>query len=94
LIKHSKKEHWWLWTEEIDEVDVWVANRMVNVPYGDGGKVRLLDLKVQKANSTADVYESNSSKVEILHKGFFPAPSGGIDGVDSRFYLLTTQVHF
>jgi hypothetical protein len=44
---------------------------MVNVLYVNRGKARLPALKVQKADGTTDVYESNSSKAQILQKGFF-----------------------
>ena len=71
-IEAAKKRHWEHWVEDMNSIDIWIANRLVTTPYGDGGKTKLPVLRGTQADGQTDLHISNGSKAAVLHKGFFP----------------------
>ena len=71
-IAKAKLQHWKDFLEEAEERELWIANKYISNPAGDGGKTRVPSLKVNMPDGTTSVVTSNEGKAELLMKQFFP----------------------
>jgi hypothetical protein len=71
-ILKAKKQHWVDFLEEASDRDLWMSNRYLKDPIGDGGKARIPTLKVQNGDGTLKEVASNAEKAETFHRIFFP----------------------
>jgi ribonuclease HI len=73
-ITKAKEEHWRAWLEEATEKDIWIANKYLNSPAGDGGKTRIPTLKATGADGEMQEATTNQEKSDMLLNAFFPPP--------------------
>ena len=83
-IVDAKKKHWTDFLEEASDRDLWTTNRYLKNPVGDGGKSRILTLKVKNEDGTLREVAANNEKAETLHKIFFP-PKPDASSVPERY---------
>jgi hypothetical protein len=69
-----KKEHWNDFLEDISNRDVWIANRYISSPGGDGGKTRIPILTTAQPGTWELQVEvvTNEEKSDLLAKYMFP----------------------
>jgi len=70
-LKLTKQQHWREWLEKADEPDLWTAHRTISAPASNGGKVKILALKVKRGEEEITA-SMNDEKSKALAKGFFP----------------------
>ncbi|THH16463.1 hypothetical protein EW146_g4189 [Bondarzewia mesenterica] len=73
-IQRTKKQHWEDWLEDAKEKDMWIANKYISSPAGDGGRTRVPSLKTQLPDGTTRSLVTNSEKSAALASTFFPPP--------------------
>ena len=73
-IKKTKKEHWVNWLEEATSNDLWIANKYITSPAGDGGKTRIPTLKTKDTEGNVTSATSNEDKSEVFANALFPPP--------------------
>ena len=83
-IVDAKKKHWTDFLEEASDRDLWTTNRYLRDPIGDGGKSRILTLKVKDEDGRVKEIASNDEKAETFHKVFFP-PKPDTSSVPERY---------
>jgi hypothetical protein len=71
-IVKAKQQYWADFLEEAEECKLWIANKYISSPSGDGSKTRIPSLKVKMPDSTTSMVTSNEGKAELLSKQFFP----------------------
>ena len=73
-ILDAKQQHWEEFLKNIAKQDLWMANRYLREPMGDGGKSRVPTLKVVDEGTNGLVWEvnTNEGKVKALAHLFFP----------------------
>ena len=54
--------------------EMWIANKYIKEPVGDGGNPRIPTLKVKNAAGVETLVNDNDAKVEIFASTFFPPP--------------------
>ena len=54
--------------------DIWVPNRFIREPTGNGSSLRIPTLKVKGQDSVKMLINSNEDKANIFAKMFFPLP--------------------
>ena len=74
VIKKMKKEHWVNWLEEATSSDLWITNKYISNPAGDGGKSCILTLKTKDNEGNEISASSNEDKSEIFTNALFPPP--------------------
>jgi hypothetical protein len=101
-ILKAKEQHWAEFLEEAEERELWIANKYISNPCGDGGKTRIPSLKVPAPDGSVSVIMSNEGKVELLMKQFFPpapaastVPPGQVypSRVPMRGTITSEQIH-
>jgi ribonuclease HI/endonuclease/exonuclease/phosphatase family metal-dependent hydrolase len=69
-----KREHWENYLEEMTADDIWIANRYLREPIGDGGSPRIPTLRSKDEDGNEITLASNEEKANIFGKTFFPPP--------------------
>lgn len=54
---------------------MWTADKLVNGPSTDGGKVRIPALKTKDGDGSTRVVRDNAQKSMLLYQTFFPPPN-------------------
>ena len=102
LIRHTKRQHWGNWLEEVDENKVWTASNMMTRQASDGGKVHIPDLQGKDLEGRPTMERDNEAKGKLLYEAFFPTTgSTGAVEVDPDYPLPAfkfeevsdTQIH-
>jgi len=73
-IRTTKKDHWVSWLEEATGSDLWIANKYITSPPGDGGKSRIPTLVTKDDKGNTVTAADNESKSEVFAKTLFPPP--------------------
>jgi ribonuclease HI len=73
-IVRVKREHWENYLEEMTAEDIWMANRYLKEPIGDGGSPRIPTLRTKDEEGNEIALTSNEAKAKIFGKTFFPPP--------------------
>ena len=73
-IRKTKKEHWVSWLEDASSNDLWIANRYITNPAGDGGRSHIPTLKTSDAEGNVSLAASNEDKSEVFASTLFPPP--------------------
>jgi len=73
-IRTTKKDHWINWLEDAMGNDLWITNKYITNPAGDGGKTRIPTLITKDNEGNATMATSNESKSEVFTKTLFPPP--------------------
>ena len=73
-IQTAKRQHWSNYLEEMGADDIWVANKYLNNPVGDGGSPRIPTLKSKNANGETVEINDNQAKATLFAETFFPPP--------------------
>ena len=73
-IRKAKQNHWTDYLEGLNKDSIYMANKYVTAPIGDGGRTSIPALKYQ--NPQGDIIEAvtNEEKSQILARSFFPPP--------------------
>ncbi len=72
-ILEAKQQHWTDFLEEATERELWVANRYIKDPVGDGGRPRIPSLRSKQPDGSWKEVVSNEEKAEEIAKSFFPS---------------------
>ncbi|KIK13673.1 hypothetical protein PISMIDRAFT_17820 [Pisolithus microcarpus 441] len=73
-MRDAKKEHWRSWLEEASNTDLWIANKYISNPTGDGSKTRIPTLRRADENGNTTIASSNEDKSRLLAQTLFPPP--------------------
>ena len=73
-ILHAKRQHWADFLEEVTTNDIWMANRYIKEPSGDGGCPRIPTLKVKGNTGITQEVNNNEDKAKHFATMFFPPP--------------------
>jgi hypothetical protein len=68
----AKRQHWANYLEDMDTMDIWVANKYLREPAGDGGSPRIPTLKTTNANGQPTEINDNQDKANTFTVTFFP----------------------
>ena len=71
-IAKAKIDHWNSFLEDAGEADIWMANKYLSSPVGDGGKTRIPMLKVKGSDGLTKEANTNKEKAKSLAEAFFP----------------------
>jgi hypothetical protein len=71
-IVKAKQLHWTEFLEEAEDRELWIANKYISNPSGDGRKTHIPSLKASTPVGATSVITTNKGKAEILMKQFFP----------------------
>jgi Endonuclease-reverse transcriptase len=73
LLTATKKHNWIDWLENVDQRDLYLANKYISSEPTDYSSTRVPPLRI-KVNGADGLAEDNNSKVEALSQSFFPPP--------------------
>lgn len=73
-ILRVKAEHWKEFLEDAMEDELWIANRYITNPTGDGGKTRIPTLKYKNDDGTISEAITNEEKSDLFARTLFPEP--------------------
>ena len=73
-IIQAKRGHWANYLEEMTTNEIWMANKYIREPIGDGGNPRIPTLKSKNAAGREISINGNEEKANLLAKTFFPPP--------------------
>jgi len=73
-IRRAKQDHWTAYLEGLNQNDVYLANKYITTPYGDGGRTSIPTLKIQTPNGNLSEAVMNEEKSHALACSFFPPP--------------------
>ncbi|KAF5378264.1 hypothetical protein D9615_008696 [Tricholomella constricta] len=73
-ILKAKAEHWKAFLEEAMEKELWVANKYISDPTGDGGKTRIPTMKTTGEDGSVTELVTNEEKSRLFARALFPAP--------------------
>jgi hypothetical protein len=68
----AKRSHWEEFLEEAAEREMWIANRYLTEPVGDGGSPRIPTLKTKDHLGNTTTHTTNEEKANALNSTFFP----------------------
>lgn len=68
----AKRSHWEEFLEEAAEREMWIANRYLTKPVGDGGSPRIPMLKTKDHLGNTTMHTTNEEKANALNSTFFP----------------------
>ena len=71
-IQDAKTQHWEDYLADLNEDQLWDANRYISLLAGDGGKVRVLSLTTRDATGGTVLAEMNEEESKLLAQAFFP----------------------
>ena len=71
----AKRAHWTEYLEEMTASDIWMANKYLKNPVGDGGMPRIPTLKTKNVEGDEIEINDNEDKAKVFAKTFFPPPS-------------------
>jgi len=74
MIKCAKNAHWEDFLVSLDDRSVWTAHRYMSCEPTDGGRMRVLMLRVKQADGSIRDAEVNTDKSEMLCDAFFLKP--------------------
>jgi len=77
-IRTRKKDHWINRLEDATGNDLWITNKYITNPAGDGGKTCIPTLVTKDNEGNATTATSNESKSEVFAKTLFPPPPSKI----------------
>ncbi len=69
----AKKKHWEEFLEEASEREMWIANKYLKEPVGDGGSPRIPTLHTKRVNGQKASHTTNEDKANAFGEAFFPA---------------------
>jgi len=72
----AKRQHWEDFLEEATEREMWIANKFIKEPVGDGGRPRIPTLKINTPDGYREV-SSNKEKAQAIATAFFPSKPEG-----------------
>ena len=84
-IVKAKRQHWEDFLEEAGPEELWVANRYLKQPAGDGGRPRIPTLKTTGPNGEQEL-NTNEEKAKIFATTFFPPPPANVNIPDNYEY--------
>ena len=70
----AKQSHWASYLEDMSANEIWIANKYIKEPVGDGGNPRIPTLKAKNAAGIETLVNDNDAKAEIFASTFFPPP--------------------
>ena len=70
----TKQQHWENFLEEMSADKIWMANKYLSNPPGDGRQPRIPSLNYTNASGTLTTIDNNKDKANLLAKTFFPPP--------------------
>jgi ribonuclease HI/exonuclease III len=70
----AKRQHWSDYLEDMDASDIWMANKYLRNPIGDGGNPRIPTLRTTNANGQDREVNDNRDKATLFANTFFPSP--------------------
>ncbi|KAF5372349.1 hypothetical protein D9615_009262 [Tricholomella constricta] len=73
-ILKAKSAHWKEFLESAMERELWIANRYMTDPTGDGGKTRIPTLKYKGTDDRPAEAVTNEEKSQLFAKTLFPPP--------------------
>lgn len=73
-ISRAKSAHWQEFLEEAMERELWIANKYISNPTGDGGKTRIPTLKVVRPDGSRTEAITNEEKADLFVGLMFPKP--------------------
>lgn len=68
----AKLQHWTDFLEEATEQEMWIANKYISNPVGDGGLTRIPTLNTTNEDGQPAEATTNSEKSDLLATAFFP----------------------
>lgn len=68
----AKKKHWEDFLEEATEREMWIANKYIKDPVGDGGNPRIPTLYTKTPNGRQKHHDTNEAKAAAFGEAFFP----------------------
>ena|ERR1700761_264198 len=71
-IKWAKLEFWEAYLSELDETNIWSANRIVSTPHSNGSRQCIPTLISQNARGTTEYARTDEEKCEAFQTNFFP----------------------
>jgi hypothetical protein len=71
-ITRAKEQHWANYLEEVTEDKLWMANKYLSEPSGNGGRTCIPTLKVTLSDGQIQETNSNEEKAKAISKSFFP----------------------
>jgi ribonuclease HI len=84
-LERTKCQHWCDWLEKAEDPDIWTVHKYTASPAGDGGKCRILVLKLTH-NRQENIAITNDKKANMLARTFFP-PRPADDAPPQFVYL-------
>lgn len=73
-IHRAKLQHWTDWLLNATEREIWIANKYISSPAGDGGRTRIPTLIRKEPNGAELTISTNEEKSREFMSTFFPAP--------------------
>lgn len=73
-IEKAKTQHWTEWLSNATERELWLANRYLTNPYGDGSTARIPTLVVKSSCGWEQDISTNEEKSKAFLSTFFPPP--------------------
>lgn len=70
----TKRQHWANYLEEMSADNIWLANKYIKEPVGDGGSPRIPTLRAADEEGTVREVNNSEDKARLLAKTFFPPP--------------------
>ena len=94
-ILRAKRQHWEDFLEEATEREIWIANKFIKEPIGDGGRPRIPTLKINMPDGPKEV-STNEEKAKAIATSFFPPkPTSSNIPNDLLFVLVILVIkHF
>ena len=71
------RTHWMEYLEEMMASDIWIANKYLKNPAGDGGQPWIPTIKTGNAEGRVTEVNNNEDKAKVFTKAFFPPPARG-----------------
>ena len=83
-IVQAKRSHWENYLEEMTADEIWVTNKYLKNPSGDGGLTRIPTLKSTSITGITSIIDNNESKASLLAKTLFPQPPPNPQQADNQ----------
>ena len=79
-IIQSKRQHWIDYLEEMTSSDIWMANKFIKEPTGNGSYSKIPTLKTRDIRGNDILVNDNKEKAKLFAKTFFlDTPNTSID---------------
>ena len=93
-IKRAKSTHWQEFLDSAQGADIWTANHYISNPTNDGGRQRILTLKVTQPDDSPAEVSTNEEKALVFHRCFFPPKPPTTSVPDSPDYPPRVRYKF